>query len=225
MNSLRERIAASFRASFGDIVFGMEDGTVSIFGLVFGVAATTNDSRVVLAAGLTGAIAAAVSMMAGAYLDAETARDQARADREAGPADATLLAAGPLRERLQENGASAATLAALADLARSHPDLPSALRGALADARDAGNGSPLAHALWMFGSDLVAALVPVVPFALLPLGPARYVSIACTALVLVALGIGRARIGRRPVLSTTLRTLGIAAAAGLAGVLVGSQIG
>ena len=39
------RIKASFRASFGDIVFGMEDGTVSIFGLVFGVAASTTDSR------------------------------------------------------------------------------------------------------------------------------------------------------------------------------------
>ena len=35
--SLASRIAASFKASFGDIVFGMEDGTVSIFGLVFGV--------------------------------------------------------------------------------------------------------------------------------------------------------------------------------------------
>jgi vacuolar iron transporter family protein len=28
------RLAASFRASAGDVVFGMEDGTVSIFGVV-----------------------------------------------------------------------------------------------------------------------------------------------------------------------------------------------
>ena len=76
----------------------------------------------------------------------------------------------------------------------------------------------------MFASDLVAALVPVVPFALLPLAEARYVSIACTALVLIALGVGRARIAQRPVLSTTLRTLAIAAAAGAAGVLVGSVL-
>ncbi len=33
-----EAIRTSFFASFGDIVFGMEDGTVSIFGLVFGMA-------------------------------------------------------------------------------------------------------------------------------------------------------------------------------------------
>ena len=74
----------------------------------------------------------------------------------------------------------------------------------------------------MFVSDLVAALVPVFPFALLPIAQARYVSIACTAVVLVILGIGRARIGRRRLLPTTLQTLGVAAAAGAAGVLVGS---
>src|SRR5262245_58913338 len=94
--SLVDRIAASFKASFGDIVFGMEDGTVSIFGLVFGVAASTNDTRVVLVAGMTGAIAAAVSMMAGAYLDAETARDQAR--EHAAEVDHELVADEVVRE-------------------------------------------------------------------------------------------------------------------------------
>ena len=47
-------------------------------------------------------------------------------------------------------------------------------------------------------------------------------SIACTAIVLIVLGVGRAKIGQRRVLPTTLQTLGIAAAAGLAGVLVGN---
>jgi len=56
----------------------------------------------------------------------------------------------------------------------------------------------------------------------LPMSEARYLSIACTATVLVVLGIGRARIGKRRILPTTLQTLGIAAAAGLAGVIVGN---
>ena len=43
----------------------MEDGAVSVAGLVFGVAASTSDSRIVLLAGGSGAIAGAVSMMAG----------------------------------------------------------------------------------------------------------------------------------------------------------------
>src|SRR6516162_5601181 len=76
-----ERLRRSFADSAGTIVFGMEDGTVSIFGLVFGVAATTSDAKTVLIAGASGAIAAAVSMMAGAYLDVETTRDEIDAKR------------------------------------------------------------------------------------------------------------------------------------------------
>jgi VIT1/CCC1 family predicted Fe2+/Mn2+ transporter len=218
--ALIDRIKASFEASFGDIVFGMEDGTVSIFGLVFGVAASTSDTRTVLVAGLTGAIAAAVSMMAGAYLDAETALDQARQHADAVRTDVVVDDA--MRSDLVANGVTAEAVDELNALGRRYPALPRALQLAY-DAGDAAlQASPLAHATWMFVADILAALVPVVPFALLPMSEARYVSLAATAAVLVVLGIGRARIGKRRVLATTLQTLGIAAAAGLAGVIVGN---
>ena len=54
--SIGQTIWRSFMSSLGAIVFGMEDGTVSIFGLVFGVAASATNSQVVLLAGATGAI-------------------------------------------------------------------------------------------------------------------------------------------------------------------------
>jgi hypothetical protein len=74
--SFFHKVWSSLHDSIGEIVFGMEDGTVSIFGLVFGVAATAPDATTVLVAGAT---SAAVSMMAGTFLDVESARDQARA--------------------------------------------------------------------------------------------------------------------------------------------------
>jgi VIT1/CCC1 family predicted Fe2+/Mn2+ transporter len=70
----------SLIVSAGTIVFGMEDGTVSIFGLIFGVAATTSSNAIVLIAGASGAAAAAVAMAAGAYLEAATRRDAILAD-------------------------------------------------------------------------------------------------------------------------------------------------
>src|SRR2546426_9494776 len=66
--SLWLRVWQSFMSALGSIVFGMEDGSVSIFGLVFGVAASATNSQTVLLAGATGAISAAVSMMAGTYI-------------------------------------------------------------------------------------------------------------------------------------------------------------
>ncbi len=52
---------------------------VSVAGLVFGVAASTSDSQIVLLAGATGAVAGAVSMMAGTYLDVHSERSRAAA--------------------------------------------------------------------------------------------------------------------------------------------------
>ena len=48
--STLQRLRSSLTNSAGTIVFGMEDGTVSIFGLIFGVAATTSNSATVLIA-------------------------------------------------------------------------------------------------------------------------------------------------------------------------------
>ena len=42
------RLRDSLNAAIGDVAFGMEDGAVSIAGLVFGVAASTNDRSIVL---------------------------------------------------------------------------------------------------------------------------------------------------------------------------------
>ena len=83
--AMLQQLHRSFQNSAGTIVFGMEDGTVSIFGLIFGVAATTSNPKTVLIAGASGAVAAAVSMMAGAYLDIETTRDKAKASRLSAP--------------------------------------------------------------------------------------------------------------------------------------------
>jgi VIT1/CCC1 family predicted Fe2+/Mn2+ transporter len=105
--SFLQTVWQSFTSALGAIVFGMEDGTVSIFGLVFGVAASATNSQTVLLAGATGAISAAVSMMAGTFLDVSTERDQAQADIaeeqreiEQNPAHA----AQELREQLLKSG-------------------------------------------------------------------------------------------------------------------------
>src|SRR5579862_5233527 len=106
IGTIVQRLRRSFRNSAGTIVFGMEDGTVSIFGLIFGVAATTSNPKVVLIAGASGAAAAAVSMMAGAYLDVETTRDEVKARANA---TADSLKAGLARLGLNQNQSNALT--------------------------------------------------------------------------------------------------------------------
>ena len=226
--TLAGRIRRSFTDSAGSIVFGMEDGTVSIFGLVFGVAAAAPDSHVVLLAGGTGAIAAAVSMMAGTFLDVETANDQAAAqaaeERTRYEADPEKAEAD-IRGRLVSAGLTDSEAATVGGIVGRHPET----RLEISDAVGLGTGestrqNPYVQSAWMFVTDLFAAAVPVIPFVLFALATARIVSLAVTFVLLVFLGIGRARVGRRRILPTVVQTVGIAAAAALAGLAVGKLI-
>jgi VIT1/CCC1 family predicted Fe2+/Mn2+ transporter len=212
----------------GSIVFGMEDGTVSIFGLVFGVAAAAPDSRAVLLAGGTGAIAAAVSMMAGTFLDVQTANDKAAAqvagERARYETDPEQAEQG-IRRRLVSAGFADSEAATVSGILGKHP----ATWLKIAVAVDLGAGeatrqNPYVQSAWMFVTDLFAAAVPVIPFALFTLATARIVSLAVTFVLLVILGIGRARVGHRRTLPTVIQTVGIAMAAAVAGLAVGKLI-
>lgn len=218
--SVPSRILASLKASIGDVVFGMEDGTVSIFGLVFGVAISTDDPQTVLIAGATGAAAAAVSMMAGSYLDAESVRDARRLRREAA-ADPEVARTETLAitSALARGGMAPADVTRVADALARAPGAVAGLRAELSDVDD--GASPTSHALWMFVSDLFAGFTPVLPFALLPMEEARIVSLGLTTVLLVALGVGRGLVAKRSVVRATLETLAIAASAALAGIAMG----
>jgi vacuolar iron transporter family protein len=106
-----------------------------------------------------------------------------------------------------------------------HPDTLLKIAAAVdLGASQAARQNPWVQSVWMFVTDLLAAVVPVIPFALFGLATARLVSLAVTFVLLVILGVGRARIGHCPVLPTIAQTVGIAAAAALAGIAVGRLI-
>jgi VIT1/CCC1 family predicted Fe2+/Mn2+ transporter len=206
----------------------MEDGAVSIAGLVFGVAASTNSTQFVLLAGATGAIAGAVSMMAGTYLDVRSDRSRAAAMVEAerrhvaaDPADALGRFAAQLRAYGFDEADTAGMIAAFGRNPNALVDHVVAFELGAPRSR---SDSPWSHAIWMFVADLFAAGVPVVPFALFDIGTARVVSLVVTGGLMALLGIARGIIGHEPVWRTALQTMGIAGAAALAGVVIGRLV-
>ncbi len=218
------QLRSSLGRSVGTVVFGMEDGTVSIFGLIFGVAATTTNTATVLIAGASGAVAAAVSMMAGAYLDVETTRDAINARRSLLQSDPALDAfSASLSNRFKAAGLTREQSAALTGAVQDDR----AALGGLMLALQGGAERPLnpwEQALWMLLADFLAAAVPILPFVFLPIPQARIVSGVVTLALLIGIGIGRARIAERDTLRTVLETVCIGIAAALAGVFVGVLI-
>ncbi len=223
-----QRLKASFAASAGQVVFGMEDGTVSIFGLVFGVAATTSDQTAVLVAGGSGAVAAAVSMMAGTYLDVETNLDRARviASRiEANLQNSSAAVIDGVARRLTAAGLPSDQAEKFGSSLSSQPAVLKSLATALTTSSNSDvSQSPLVQSLWMLVADFLAAVIPILPFAFLPVTEGRVVSGTVTTLLLVGLGIGRGLIGGRNIFRTMVETVAIGVAAAFAGVAIGLWI-
>ena len=71
----RERWHVRGHVWIGDAIYGVNDGLGAVFGIVSGMAGYTGGSEVVLAAGLAGTLASALSMGAGAYLAAKSQRE------------------------------------------------------------------------------------------------------------------------------------------------------
>src|SRR5690349_8300377 len=69
-----------------------------------------------------------------------------------------------------------------------------------------------------------AAALPVVAFVVWPVGTARVVSVMITSALLVVLGLRRAQIAHTTVLRTVVETVGVAAAAVIAGWPIGSFV-
>ena len=224
-----QKVKASFSSSIGQIVFGMEDGTVSIFGLVFGMASTAANSHAVMIAGATGAAAAAVSMMAGAYLDVESTKAKAKAmiqqerqEIQTKPKEEEQ----EIRDRLRGAGFNEQEVNQMWLALAGKPDAMLKFEEAFElQIGTSAEESPVTQAIWMFLADLIAASIPVIPFAFFPLGTARWISIGMTATLLMILGVSRAFIAKTNIWWTTLETLFIAALAGAAGVGIGILLG
>jgi VIT1/CCC1 family predicted Fe2+/Mn2+ transporter len=224
--SFLSRLKESIHDSAGEIVFGMSDGVVSIFGLVLGVAAGAQSGEIVFLAGATGAIAASVSMMAGLYLELESEGDEARVEAELREAEIRSDPAGAVDKLmgvLQGTGLSTKSLNAIRDDMQADPVAIRRIETAISceEEQPARKISPLVHACWMGIADFVAGITPVIPFAFLPFAEARVICIAGTATLLILLGIGRAKIGNRNTVRTVLETIAIATAAAIAGVMIG----
>src|SRR5437660_232483 len=71
----RERWHVRGTGWIGDAIYGVNDGLGAVFGSVAGIAGYTGGSEVVLAAGLAGTLASALSMGAGAYLASKSERE------------------------------------------------------------------------------------------------------------------------------------------------------
>lgn len=192
----RSRMSGTFRAA----VFGANDGLVSNLALVLGVGATGAPAGFVLATGLAGLLAGALSMAAGEYvsvssqrelLTASTPNPDTNARIPALDVNANELELVYLARGMSKDEASARALEVFALLGASPESGP--LRLGAADAATAEDheeiGTPWNAALSSFFFFAGGALIPVLPWLFGMSGlPAVIVAAAVVGIALVLTG-------------------------------------
>jgi vacuolar iron transporter family protein len=214
----RARASGWFRAS----VFGANDGLVSNFSLVLGMAGAGSSSQVVLLAGMAGLLAGALSMAAGEYVSVRSQRELL--DAAAHELDAaTLLAlrehdAGELALVFRARG-MAAELAEqrAAALLGEHDSEPAGGEDAAGQDEDAAGKEVVGSAAAAAGSSFAAfasgAAIPVLPFVAASGPVAIAIASALVGVALFATGAAAGVLTGGPLLRRGLRQLAIGAAA------------
>jgi VIT1/CCC1 family predicted Fe2+/Mn2+ transporter len=198
-----------------DVILGGQDGLVNVLGVILGVAAATADSRIVLIAGLAATFAESVSMGAVAYTstladadfyESERAREYRHVRAVPG------LERDEIRDIYQRKGFSGALLDRIVDTITRDEDVWVAVMMAEEHQLAPVNRRTAMRSSLVVGvAAIVGSLIPLLPFAVLPVQISMWVSIMLAAAVLFAVGAYKAS-----------RTVGRPARSGLEMAVIGT---
>jgi VIT1/CCC1 family predicted Fe2+/Mn2+ transporter len=224
-----ERRESSLLGEIREVVFGAQDGLVSTLAVVATVAGASGEAFAVVVAGVASGLAGVFSMAAGEYIGSKSQREifdaqihHERHEVEERPGEAEAEVA----YMLTEEGLDEDEAARIAAMMARHPEV--LLRTMVA--RELGihvedrGGSVLRGALFMGAAFGLGALVPIVPFIVLPFGVALPIAAVATGAVLFGIGVVKSRWSHRAAIPSGLEVLALAAVAGVAGYLFGTLL-
>src|SRR5580765_5617458 len=197
----RERWHVRGTGWIGDAIYGVNDGLGAVFGIVSGMAGYTGGSEVVLAAGLAGTLASALSMGAGAYLSSKSERElyesevsRERAEIEEDPHEEML----ELELFYQLKGFSPEESRAMAE--RIHKEPAQFLRTLVHEELGLSEEtfpSPWRSTLSATISTAVGGFIPIIPFFFVVGMPAVIASFVISTLAHFAVGASKALVTTR----------------------------
>jgi VIT1/CCC1 family predicted Fe2+/Mn2+ transporter/rubrerythrin len=198
----RERWHVRGAGWIGDAIYGVNDGLGAVFGIVSGMAGYTGGSQVVLAAGLAGTLASALSMGAGAYLASKSEREvyesevsRERAEIEEDPHEELL----ELELFYQLKGFSAEESRGMAERLQKEPK--QFLHTLVHEELGLSEGSfpnPLRSTVSAALSTAVGGFIPIIPFFFTVGMPAVIASFIISTIAHFAVGASKALVTTRP---------------------------
>ena len=198
----RERWHVRGTGWIGDAIYGVNDGLGAVFGIVSGMAGYTGGSEVVLAAGVAGTLASALSMGAGAYLASKSEREiyESEVSRER-----SEIEEDPQEERLelelfyQLKGFSPAEASAMAERLQAEPKqfLRALVQEELGLSEET-FPNPVRSAFSAAVSTMIGGVIPIMPFFFTVGMPAVIASFIISTAAHFVVGASKTLITTRP---------------------------
>ena len=198
----RERWHVRGTGWIGDAIYGINDGLGAVFGIVSGMAGYTGGSEVVLAAGLAGTLASALSMGSGAYLSSKSQREvyeseiaRERAEIEEDPHEELL----ELELFYQLKGFSAEESRSMAEQIQKQPKqfLRTLVQEELGLSEET-FPNPLRSTLSASISTAIGGFIPIIPFFFTVGTPAIIASFVISTIAHFVVGASKALVTARP---------------------------
>ena len=184
-----------------DVIFGANDGLVSILALVAGVYGAITESHVILVAGAAGAIAGAISMGAGAYLSSKSEKEVTERERSR---KGIRKGRTPEEEReelvslYQEQGFKIEQAQAVAEkVALEMKSREAFMIGEELGLTSEASWSPAKAAALTGLSFAIFSLIPILPFALMDVTSAALTAVIASVAALFGVGASKAIFTRK----------------------------
>ncbi len=212
-------------SSLSDFILGAQDGLVNVLGVILGIAAATDDPRIVLVAGLATTFAESISMGAVAFTTTLAEADLYQSEREREYRhiqEIPNLERGEVRQIYKSKGFKGNLLNRIVETVTANKDVWVAVMMAEEHQLAPVDRRQALRAAWIVGlSAVIGSLIPLAPFLFLAIATSMWVSVVVTAAVLFAIGMYKARmtVGRPARSGLEMAVIGTLSA--LAGYLVG----
>ena len=213
------------QSRLSDIILGGQDGLVNVLGVILGVAAATQDARIVIAAGLAATFAESISMGAVAYTSTLANDDLYLSEREREYRHIHLapdVEIEEIRDIYRRKGFEGETLDKIVDVITSNPDVwVNVMMSEELQLTPPEKSNAINSAIIVGLSALVGSLIPLFPFFIWAVAPSIWISIVVAALTLFVVGVYKARVTVGKPLRSGLQMAVIGTVSALAGYVVG----
>lgn len=181
-----------------DIILGGQDGLVNVLGVILGVAAASQDTRIVLAGGLAAVFAESISMGAVAYTSKIAERDFYLSEREREKREMKEVPETERDEIRQIYAAKGFKGKLLEDIVKVITSderiwLDTMMNEEL-KLSPVSKKQPYTAALIVFSATIVGSFIPIMPFFFLPIAQSIWISLGISALALFIVGAVKARL-------------------------------